>query len=81
MTAAKSYFGNLGAAGGMIELIASLLSMQEGRLFPTLNYETPDPHCDLHIVVDDSVPTGDKLAEPQCHATGAGQRGDHQAIG
>ena len=61
VTAPKSYFGNLGAAGGMIELIASLMAMQEDKLFPTLNYETPDPQCDLNIAVDDTQPTGDNV--------------------
>ena len=45
VTAAKSYFGNLGAGSGMIELIASVLALANKRLFPILNYETPDPEC------------------------------------
>src|SRR5208337_839658 len=45
VTAAKSYFGNLGAGGGMVELIASLLALRHDRLFPILNYATPDPEC------------------------------------
>jgi 3-oxoacyl-[acyl-carrier-protein] synthase II len=45
VTAAKSYFGNLGAGSGMVELIASLLALRHGRLFPILNFETPDPRC------------------------------------
>ena len=45
VVAAKSHFGNFGAAGGMVELIASLLAMKHGRLFPILNYATPDPEC------------------------------------
>jgi 3-oxoacyl-[acyl-carrier-protein] synthase II len=47
VTAAKSYFGNLGAAGGLVELIGSLLAMQHGNLFPILNYQTPDPACPI----------------------------------
>jgi 3-oxoacyl-[acyl-carrier-protein] synthase II len=50
VTAAKSYFGNLGAGSGMIELIASVLSLGNGRLFPILNYETPDPECPVAAV-------------------------------
>jgi len=49
VTAAKSYFGNLGAGAGAVELIASLLAMREKKLFPVLNYATPDPACDLNI--------------------------------
>ncbi|MEX2559854.1 MAG: beta-ketoacyl-[acyl-carrier-protein] synthase family protein, partial [Pirellulales bacterium] len=47
VTAAKSYFGNLGAGSGIIELIASTLALSRGRLFPILNYETPDPDCPI----------------------------------
>jgi 3-oxoacyl-[acyl-carrier-protein] synthase II len=49
VTAAKSYFGNLGAGSGMIELIASVLALANGQLFPVLNYETPDPECPIAI--------------------------------
>jgi 3-oxoacyl-[acyl-carrier-protein] synthase II len=58
VTAAKSYFGNLGAGGGAVELIASLLAMQHGKLFPILNYETPDPECSVAAVTDDATPAG-----------------------
>jgi 3-oxoacyl-[acyl-carrier-protein] synthase II len=50
VTAAKSYFGNLGAGSGMVELIASLLAMQHDHLFPILNYATPDPECPVAAV-------------------------------
>jgi 3-oxoacyl-[acyl-carrier-protein] synthase II len=58
VVAAKSYFGNLGAAGGLVELIASLLALQNGRLFRTLNYETPDADCPVNIVTQDEAPAG-----------------------
>jgi 3-oxoacyl-[acyl-carrier-protein] synthase II len=58
VVAAKSYFGNLGAAGGMVELIASVLAQREGRLFATLNYDTPDPACPVHVVVGSDAPAG-----------------------
>ena len=47
VTAAKSYFGNLGAGSGLIELVASVLALEQGRLFKVLNYDTPDPDCPL----------------------------------
>jgi 3-oxoacyl-[acyl-carrier-protein] synthase II len=50
VTAAKSYFGNLGAGGGVVELIASTFALLNNRLFPVLNYETPDPECRLNVV-------------------------------
>jgi 3-oxoacyl-[acyl-carrier-protein] synthase II len=59
VVAAKSYFGNLGAAGGMVELVASLLAQQHGRLFATLNYETRDPDCPVHVVAQGGAQPGD----------------------
>jgi 3-oxoacyl-[acyl-carrier-protein] synthase II len=46
----KSLIGHtLGASGG-IELIATVLSIKQGVLHPTINYQTPDPACDLDYV-------------------------------
>jgi 3-oxoacyl-[acyl-carrier-protein] synthase II len=45
--AAKSSFGNLGAAGGVVECIASMLAMARGQLFPLRNYEHADPECPI----------------------------------
>lgn len=74
VTAAKSYFGNLGAGSGMVELAASLLAMARGRLFRVLNYETPDPECPLEVVCEDGVPPGDQFVNvnvtPQGQASG-----------
>jgi 3-oxoacyl-[acyl-carrier-protein] synthase II len=61
VVAPKSNFGNLGAASGMVELIGSLLALQHGRLFRTLNYETPDPDCPVNVVKSDDVPAGDNF--------------------
>ncbi len=58
VVAAKSYFGNLGAGGGMVELIASLLALGDGHLFATLNYETPDPDCPVAVVCNRDTPAG-----------------------
>jgi 3-oxoacyl-[acyl-carrier-protein] synthase II len=40
---------SLGAAGA-IEAIACLKSIQTGIIHPTINYEVPDPECDLDYV-------------------------------
>jgi 3-oxoacyl-[acyl-carrier-protein] synthase II len=61
VVAAKSYFGNLGAASGLAELLASLCALNEGRLFRTLNYETPDPQCPVNVVHTADVPSGDSF--------------------
>ena len=58
VTAAKSYFGNLGAGSGMVELIASLLAMRHDQLFPILNYVTPDPECPVAAVCNGDARPG-----------------------
>lgn len=50
VTAPKSYFGSLGAGSGLVELVASVLSLQHGRVPPTLNYKSPDPDCPINVV-------------------------------
>jgi 3-oxoacyl-[acyl-carrier-protein] synthase II len=40
-------------------MIASLKAFEHGRLFPTLNYEHPDPQCDVNVVTTPDVSPGD----------------------
>jgi 3-oxoacyl-[acyl-carrier-protein] synthase II len=47
--AAKSYFGNLGAGSAAIEIVASCLALNEGKLFATLNSADQDPACKISI--------------------------------
>jgi 3-oxoacyl-[acyl-carrier-protein] synthase II len=61
VVAAKSYFGNLGAGSGLVELIASLLAQEARKLFATLNYRTPDPACPVNVVDDGSTAGGDSF--------------------
>ena len=42
--------GHLIAAGGVVELMIAVLAMRKAVLPPTINYETPDPACDLDYV-------------------------------
>jgi 3-oxoacyl-[acyl-carrier-protein] synthase II len=46
----KSMLGHLIAAAGAVEAIVSVLALRQGVLPPTINYETPDPDCDLDYV-------------------------------
>ncbi|MBU1026479.1 MAG: beta-ketoacyl-[acyl-carrier-protein] synthase II, partial [Candidatus Margulisbacteria bacterium] len=46
----KSMFGHLLGATGAVELIATMLSINNSIIPPTINYETPDPDCDLDYV-------------------------------
>jgi len=50
VNATKSMIGHLLGAAGAVEIIASIKSMEEGILHPTVNYEFPDPQCDLDYV-------------------------------
>ncbi len=59
VTAPKSYFGNLGAGSGLVELACSLLAFASNRLPPVLNYETPDPECPVAAVGQPGTPPGD----------------------
>lgn len=60
VVAPKGHFGNLGAGSGLVELAAGVLALRHGRLFPALNYETPDPDCPILVVSgDDNPPPGD----------------------
>jgi 3-oxoacyl-[acyl-carrier-protein] synthase II len=45
----KSYFGDLAAGSGAVELIGSVLALDHGRLPATLNYEQPDPACPIRV--------------------------------
>jgi 3-oxoacyl-[acyl-carrier-protein] synthase II len=47
--APTSYTGNLGAGSGTAELAMSLLALRHGQLPPTLNYEEPDPACQVAV--------------------------------
>ncbi|ARJ39848.1 beta-ketoacyl-[acyl-carrier-protein] synthase II [Sporosarcina sp. P21c] len=54
MSSTKSMTGHLLGAAGGIEAIFTVKALQEGILPPTMNYETPDPECDLDYVVNEA---------------------------
>jgi 3-oxoacyl-[acyl-carrier-protein] synthase II len=52
ITANKSMTGHMFAASGALEAVVSLLTIQRSLIPPTINYETPDPECDLDYVAN-----------------------------
>ena len=54
MSSTKSMTGHLLGAAGGIEAIFTVKALQEGILPATMNYETPDPECDLDYVVNEA---------------------------
>jgi 3-oxoacyl-[acyl-carrier-protein] synthase II len=50
VSSTKGATGHMIGAGGITELIACVQAIREGWIPPTLNYQTPDPSCDLDYV-------------------------------
>lgn len=50
ISSTKSMIGHLLGAAGAVEAIATLLTINRGMIHPTINYENPDPECDLDYV-------------------------------
>lgn len=54
ISSTKSITGHLMGAAGGAEAIAVVLTMEKGMIHPTLNYEFPDPECDLDYVPNET---------------------------
>jgi 3-oxoacyl-[acyl-carrier-protein] synthase II len=50
VSSSKSQFGHGLGAAGALEAAATILSMEAGKVPPTINLDTPDPRCDLDYV-------------------------------
>ena len=50
ISSTKSMIGHLLGAAGAVEAIATLMMINHGMIHPTINYENPDPACDLDYV-------------------------------
>ncbi len=56
VSSTKSMIGHAMGASGSLEAIACALVIQENLIPPTINYETPDPECDLNYVPNQAIP-------------------------
>jgi 3-oxoacyl-[acyl-carrier-protein] synthase II len=62
ISSTKSMTGHLLGAAGGVESVFSILAIQNGVIPPTINYETPDPECDLDYVPNQARQQNTKTA-------------------
>lgn len=75
ISSTKSMIGHLLGAGGGVEFIATVLSLSHSTIPPTINYEHPDPECDL-----DYVPNVSRKKPIQAAMTNSFGFGGHNAV-
>ena len=62
VTALKSYVGHFDAGAGAVELAGTLLSLKNGYIPATLNYEIPDPRCRLNVARGEATRLSNRTA-------------------
>lgn len=71
MSSIKSMIGHPQGASGAAGLVAAVLGMNEGYLPPTINYEEPDPECDLNYIPNRALRKTAEVALCNCIAFGS----------
>jgi 3-oxoacyl-[acyl-carrier-protein] synthase II len=71
MSSTKSMIGHPQGACGAAGIAATVLAMRLGQVHPTINYDSPDPECDLDYVPNDSRPAKVDIALCNCIAFGS----------
>ena len=51
----KSMIGHALGAAGALETIAALMAVEKNIIHPTINYDTPDPECNVHVIGNKAV--------------------------
>ncbi len=74
ISSTKSMTGHSLGAAGAIESVFSVMTLIDGRVPPTINYETPDPECDLDYVTE-----GVRLVNPHLVLNNSFGFGGHNA--
>ena len=74
ISSTKSMIGHLIGAAGAVEAIVCIKTLQTGVVHPTINYETPDPDCDL-----DYVPNQARKTDPRTVLSNSFGFGGHNA--
>jgi nodulation protein E len=54
ISSTKSMHGHVIGGTGAVELLACLMAVRDGVIAPTINYEVPDPECDLDVVPNEA---------------------------
>ena len=62
INSSKSLIGHTLGAGGLIELILTIMQMNIGEIHPTANFNGFDPNCDLHYCFEKSIKTNIKYS-------------------
>jgi 3-oxoacyl-[acyl-carrier-protein] synthase II len=70
VSSTKSMIGHSLGGAGAVKAIACIKTLETGIIHPTINYETPDPECDLDYVPNEARETHPRTALSNSFALG-----------